>query len=73
MMDYLTVNKIHPMIWSPLAGGRLFQEDDLQCNKAMDKIKEIAERHNCEPRYRSVCMDHVSSSTGNADRWKQKG
>ena len=22
MMDYLTVNKIHPMIWSPLAGGR---------------------------------------------------
>ena len=28
MMDYLTVNKIHPMIWSPLAGGRLFQEDD---------------------------------------------
>ena len=49
MMDYLTVNKIHPMIWSPLAGGRLFQEDDLQCKKAMDKIKEIAERHNCEP------------------------
>ena len=37
------------MIWSPLAGGRLFQEDDLQCKKAMDKIKEIAERHNCEP------------------------
>ena len=36
MMDYLTVNKIHPMIWSPLAGGRLFQEDDLQCKKAMD-------------------------------------
>lgn len=49
MMDYLTVNKIHPMIWSPLAGGRLFQEDDLRCKKAMDKIKEIAERHNCEP------------------------
>ena len=49
MMDYLTVNKIHPMIWSPLAGGRLFQEDDLQYKKAMDKIKEIAERHNCEP------------------------
>ena len=37
------------MIWSPLAGGRLFQEDDLRCKKAMDKIKEIAERHNCEP------------------------
>lgn len=49
MMDYLTVNKIHPMIWSPLAGGRLFKEDDPLCKKAMDKIKEIAQRHDCEP------------------------
>lgn len=40
MMDYLTVNKIHPMIWSPLAGGRLFQEDDLQCKKAMVRSKK---------------------------------
>ena len=48
-VSYTHLNKIHPMIWSPLAGGRLFQEDDLQCKKAMDKIKEIAERHNCEP------------------------
>lgn len=49
MMDYLTANKIHPMIWSPLAGGRLFKEDDPLCKKAMDKITEIAKRHNCEP------------------------
>lgn len=49
MMDYLTVNKIHPMIWSPLAGGRLFQAEDELCNKAMGKIKEIAKRHNEEP------------------------
>ena len=49
MMDYLTVNKIHPMIWSPLAGGRLFKGDDPQCKAAMDKITEIAERHGVEP------------------------
>ncbi len=49
MMDYLTVNKIHPMIWSPLAGGRLFQSEDELCNKAMDKISEIAKRHGEEP------------------------
>lgn len=49
MMDYLTANRIHPMIWSPLAGGRLFKEGDSLCEKAMDKIKEIAGRHGEEP------------------------
>lgn len=49
MMDYLTVNRIHPMIWSPLAGGTLFLGEDENCNKAFAKIKEIAARHNEEP------------------------
>ena len=49
MMDYLTVNRIHPMIWSPLAGGRIFNPDDELCSKAMKKIKEIAARHGEEP------------------------
>jgi predicted oxidoreductase len=49
MMDYLTVKRIHPMIWSPLAGGRLFKGGDELCHKAMEKIKEIAKRHNEEP------------------------
>lgn len=49
MMDYLTVNKIHPMIWSPLAGGRLFRGEDTLCSKAMEKIREIAARHGEEP------------------------
>lgn len=45
MMDYLTVRKIHPMIWSPLAGGRLFKGEDSLCSRAMEKIREVAERH----------------------------
>ncbi len=49
MMDYLTVNRIHPMIWSPLAGGRLFREEDATCTRAMKKIREIAERHQVDP------------------------
>lgn len=49
MMDYLTVRRIHPMIWSPLAGGRLFKEEDPQCAKALAKIWEIARRHETEP------------------------
>lgn len=49
MMDYLTVNRIHPMLWSPLAGGRLFDDSDPAAQKAMLKIREIAERHGVEP------------------------
>lgn len=49
MMDYLTFHKIHPMIWSPLAGGRLFKSGDELCEKAMAKIKEVALRHGEEP------------------------
>lgn len=49
MMDHLTVNRIHPMIWSPLAGGRLFRGGDALCEKAMEKIREIAARHGEAP------------------------
>lgn len=49
MMDYLTARRIHPMIWSPLAGGRLFNADDPKCVKALTKLQEIARRHETEP------------------------
>lgn len=49
MMDYLTVNRIHPMIWSPLAGGKLFKGEGEHCIKAMEKIREIAKRHGEDP------------------------
>lgn len=49
MMDYLSVNRIHPMIWSPLAGGRLFRGEDEDCRRAMERIREIAARHGEEP------------------------
>ncbi len=49
MIDYLTYHKIHPMIWSPLAGGTLFASDGELQVKARKKIEEIAERHNVEP------------------------
>jgi len=47
MIDLLGMLKIRPMIWSPLAGGRLFF-DDPKCESAMRKIREIAERHNVD-------------------------
>ncbi len=49
MIDYLSMNKIHPMIWSPLAGGQLFTSDLPIYKSALAKITEIAERHNTLP------------------------
>jgi predicted oxidoreductase len=49
MIDYLAGNKIHPMAWSPLAGGRIFSRDDERAANAMAKIRQIADRHDVEP------------------------
>ncbi len=49
MMDYLTYHRIHPMIWSPLAGGTLFTSEEQSTQKVRKKIEEIAERHGVEP------------------------
>jgi predicted oxidoreductase len=49
MIDYLTARRIHPMAWSPLAGGRIFSKGDERAVNAMAKITEIAERHSVDP------------------------
>ena len=50
MIDFLSGNRIHPMIWSPLAGGRIFKEtDDEICTAVRAKIEEIARRHGVSP------------------------
>lgn len=48
MMDVLVQEKIRPMIWSPLAGGRLFTSDEEIYKRARKKIEEIAIRHGVE-------------------------
>ena len=45
MMDLLTGTGIHPMIWSPLAGGRLFTGSDEACVKVRAVLKELAEQY----------------------------
>lgn len=45
MMDYLGKKGLHPMIWSPLAGGKLFTSDEPIYANARKKIQEIAARH----------------------------
>ena len=49
MMDVLVEKQIHPMIWSPLAGGRLFTSDEEKYVRARKVIGEIAAKHEVEP------------------------
>ncbi|MGM9928744.1 MAG: aldo/keto reductase family oxidoreductase [Bacillus sp. (in: firmicutes)] len=48
MMDVLGKHQISPMIWSPLAGGKLFTSEEEIYVKARTKIEEIAKRHGVE-------------------------
>ncbi len=45
MIDLLTQKEIHPMIWSPLAGGKLFTSQEAPYTKVREKLTEIGERH----------------------------
>lgn len=44
-MDYLQEVGVHPMIWSPLAGGRLFKNDDAPYPQVRKVLETIAQRH----------------------------
>ena len=41
--------RVHPMIWSPLAGGRVFTSDEEKYVRARAKILEIAQKHGVSP------------------------
>lgn len=49
MIDYLTGEKIAPMVWSPLAGGKTFTSDEPQYVAARKAIEELAEKYNVLP------------------------
>jgi predicted oxidoreductase len=44
--DGLQDKGVAPMIWSPLAGGRLFKRDDAKLQPLRDKIQQIADELN---------------------------
>lgn len=46
MMDVLQKHRVHPMIWSPLAGGSIFTSDDPKVIKLRNVLTDIAARHN---------------------------
>lgn len=46
LMDVLQKHQVHPMIWSPLAGGSIFKSDDPKVIKVRNVLTDIAARHN---------------------------
>ena len=48
-MDYFLEKKIHPMAWSPLAGGQILQPQDEKGQRIFTVLKEIADELNTEP------------------------
>ncbi len=49
MIDYLTLHKIHPMVWSPLAGGKLFTNDDVKCEKVRLVLDKLSKKYEVGP------------------------
>lgn len=49
MMDLLAGYKIHPMIWSPLAGGKLFTSGEEACAKVRVILEELAQKYKVSP------------------------
>ncbi len=45
MMDVMVKHKLHPMVWSPLAGGKLFSSEAPECVKALKVFSDIAKQH----------------------------
>ncbi len=42
-IDLCLENKVHPMIWSPLAGGRIFTSEEENVKKLRDTLEIIRE------------------------------
>ena len=49
MTDYLMAKRIRPMIWSPLAGGRLFTSDAPEYTKVRAVLESMAEKYGVLP------------------------
>lgn len=48
-LDQCQALGIAPMIWSPLAGGRLFRDDDPAARRVREVLQRLAAAHGCSP------------------------
>jgi predicted oxidoreductase len=44
-IDYLQEKRVAPMVWSPLAGGKIFNEDNDKSNRVRNILSELADKY----------------------------
>lgn len=49
MFDLLTADQIHPLIWSPLAGGKVFTGEDMAARGVRKLLAELADKYQADP------------------------
>lgn len=47
-MFYLQEEGVHPMYWSPLAGGQIFTSDSKEASSLRNVLEELAKKYQCE-------------------------
>jgi len=47
-LTFYQKNKIHPMAWSPLAGGQLFSPTNAKGTRILNSLQKVAEAHNTD-------------------------
>lgn len=47
-LDYLQAQKVHPMFYSPLAGGRIFTSNDEDAQNARLVLNQLAQKYECD-------------------------
>lgn len=47
-LDYLQQEKVHPMFYSPLGGGKIFTSDDESAHKVKETLESLALKYHCE-------------------------
>ena len=46
-LDFLQQENVHPMFWSPLAGGRIFNTEDHQANQLRSVLEKLSHKYDC--------------------------
>lgn len=47
-LDYLQQEKVHPMFYSPLAGGKIFMSNDEKANRLRSVLIDLSHKYQCD-------------------------
>ena len=78
-MDYLQMQKVSPMIWSPLAGGGIFKEEEERAKRVRYVLGELQSELNAEADQIAIAWllrhpvnPHIVLGSGKIERIKKQ-